>query len=76
MKFRMIYCEAGNKLHPANVACEVRDMGTSKREISGLLNGKKLFPEARGSLILNDWQPELIPDNVNVIPAWKFLGEG
>jgi len=70
------YYFAGNKLHLANVAYEVQDMDTAEREISGLLNGKKLFPDARDSLILNDWQPELIPDNVKVIPAWKFLGEG
>lgn len=69
------YYFAGNNLHLTNVAYEVQDMDTAKREISGLLNGKKLFPDARDSLILNDWQPELVPDNVKVIPAWKFLGE-
>lgn len=70
------YYFAGSTHHLANVAYVVHDMDTAKREVNGLLQGKKVFPEACGSLILNDWNPELIPDDVTVIPAWKFLVEG
>jgi len=64
---------AGTRLHLANASYGVQDLDTAKREINGLLKGKKLFPDARDALILNNWEPELIPGNIEVIPAWRFL---
>ena len=62
-----------NDLYMMNVAFEVNDTLTAERERSGLLEGKQHFPDARTGLILNDWQPALIPNHIQVLPAWRFL---
>lgn len=59
--------------HLINVSHSVQTVDTARRELSGLEEGQKALPNADIALILNDWDPKLIPENVNVISAWGFL---
>ena len=56
-----------------NASYSVQGVDTAKREVSGLENVKNLHPEALEALVLNDWNPDLIPATTKVIPAWQFL---
>ena len=44
-----------------NASYSVQGVDTAKREVSGLENVKSLHPEALDALVLNDWDPGLIP---------------
>ena len=59
--------------HLINVSYSVQAADTARRELSGLEEGQKVFPDADTALILNDWDPKLIPKNIRVIPGWEFL---
>jgi len=59
--------------HLVNVSYSVQTADTARRELSGLEESQKALPDADTALILNDWDPKLIPKNVRVIPAWEFL---
>jgi len=56
-----------------NVSYTVTDSRTSERETGGLIKGKIQFSDARVKLITNEYNKSLIPENVPVEPAWKFL---
>ena len=64
----MIYSQ-----HLVNVSNSVQTSDTAQRELSGLYEARKELPNADAALVLNDWDPNLIPANVSVIPAWDFL---
>jgi len=66
------YDEAASR-HLINVSYSVQDMDTAGREVRGLTNVKKAYPDASDALVLNDWDPNLIPETIRVIPAWQFL---
>ena len=59
--------------HLVNVSTSVQTAETAQRELAGLEEARKELPNAEAILILNDWDPNLIPANVRVMPAWEFL---
>ncbi|RLB14806.1 MAG: ATP-binding protein [Thermoplasmata archaeon] len=67
--------QKGKDFNLLNVSYNLDTKDTAKREVNGLLKGKKCFPHARTALLLNDWQPEFIPEDVKIIPAWQFLAK-
>ena len=67
------FYDEANRRHFINASYSVQDVDTAKREVSGLTNVKKQFPDAIDALVLNDWDPDLIPETTKVIPAWQFF---
>jgi hypothetical protein len=67
------FYEKDAQRHLVNVSYSVQTADTARRELSGLEESQKALPDADTALILNDWDPKLIPKNVRVIPAWEFL---
>jgi predicted AAA+ superfamily ATPase len=62
--------------HLVNVSNSVQTTDTAQRELSGLYEARKELPNADAAFVVNDWDPNLIPANVSVIPAWEFLLAG
>lgn len=65
--------EKDTRRHLVNVSYSVQTADTARRESAGLKEGGKALPEAETALVLNDWNPKLIPEHVRVIPAGEFL---
>ncbi|ETR70844.1 MAG: ATPase [Candidatus Magnetoglobus multicellularis str. Araruama] len=64
-----------NKSYFINVSDTVHSIETAARETRSLINAQKQYPEAKSFLVLNEWTNELIPDNIEVISALRFLTE-
>ena len=49
-----------------------------ERELRGLAEAGKRFPEAKRTLVVDQWPPGFaVPEATNVVPLWRFLlGEG
>ena len=62
-----------NKSYFINVSDTVHSIETATRETRSLMNAQKQYPETKSFLVLNEWSNELIPDNIAVIPALRFL---
>jgi hypothetical protein len=62
-----------NKSYFINVSDTVHSIETATRETRSLMNAQKQYPETKSFLVLNEWTNELIPDNISVIPALRFL---
>lgn len=65
--------QKGARRHLINVSYSVQSADTARRELSGLEEAQKALPDTDIALILNDWDPKLIPENIRVISAWEFL---
>jgi len=65
--------QRGSHTSCVNVAYRIYSADTARRELSGLEDARRVFPNAECSLILNDWDPTLFTENVTIAPAWKFL---
>jgi predicted AAA+ superfamily ATPase len=65
--------QKGPNTHLIKVAHGIHSSDTAARELSGLEEARKMFPQADCSLVLNDWDPRLIPENVAVVTARVFL---
>jgi hypothetical protein len=65
--------QKGTRRHLINVSHSVQSADTARCELSGLEEAQKALPNTDIALVLNDWDPKLIPENVRVMSAWEFL---
>jgi predicted AAA+ superfamily ATPase len=70
------FYQRGSYILCNNVAYGVHSADTARRELSGLEDAQRAFPDAECALILNDWDPTLFAENVKIVSAWKFLTIG
>lgn len=67
-----IYREKGT-IVLANVSLAINDVSTLQREVDSLRNAKERIPKARTLLITHEWKKDLIPSDIEIIPATTFL---
>ena len=67
----------GMNIEQAIQVCYSLTKENQKREINGLLEAVEEFNLSKGYLIVyeSDIKPDLIPDNITVIPIWQWLLE-